>query len=219
MDDDLFCLKSNTSSHTLGHWFQARLMKLLQDANAPLYLYEDIIKWARDANAAGLMFNNISWNRKSTITNLQQLLNIENCAPILKTIVLPYTDELKIDITTFDFETMLRSLLMDSHLISDINNFDVDVQNPFSKYTNEDKRLSVVNSGSWYNNAYNHCITDPSSEMLVPICFACDKTQIKKSGKASCWPLLFSTTLFNQNIRNKSIAWRPLGYILILQSI
>jgi hypothetical protein len=47
---------------------------------------------------------------------------------------------------------------------------------------------------------------------LVPICFACDETKLN-GGTTGCWPLMFSTTIFNQKLRNTAVAWRPLGYI------
>ncbi len=41
----------------------------------------------------------------------------------------------------------------------------------------------------------------------------CDETKLKGKGKTGVCPLSFTTSIFNQELRNKSEAWRPLGYI------
>jgi hypothetical protein len=65
----------------------------------------------------------------------------------------------------------------------------------------------------WYNLAYRHEVKDPSKDFLMPIIFACDETHLRKGGKAASWPLLFTTSILNQKMRNLPIAWRTLGYI------
>jgi hypothetical protein len=47
----------------------------------------------------------------------------------------------------------------------------------------------------------------------MPIIMACDETNLRKGGKASSWPLLFTTSILNQKMHNLPIAWGTLGYI------
>jgi hypothetical protein len=54
---------------------------------------------------------------------------------------------------------------------------------------------------------------------MMPIIFACNETHLQKGGKASSWPLLFATSIFNQKKGNLPIAWRMLGYINNLSSL
>ena len=58
-------------------------------------------------------------------------------------------------------------------------------------------------------------IKNPKKEFLTPIIFECDETKVLSQGlgKASCWPLLFTTTVINQSKQNVPMAWQPLGYI------
>ena len=56
-------------------------------------------------------------------------------------------------------------------------------------------------------------IKSSDNEFLIPIIFACDETKVSNQGKTSLWPLLFTTSILNQTMRNKSSAWHPLGYI------
>jgi hypothetical protein len=50
----------------------------------------------------------------------------------------------------------------------------------------------------------------------MPIIMACDGMYLQKGGKASSWPLLFTTSILNQKMRNLPIAWHTLGHINIL---
>jgi hypothetical protein len=56
-------------------------------------------------------------------------------------------------------------------------------------------------------------VKDPSKDFVMPIMFACDERHLRKGGKAASWPLLFTTSILNQKLRNLPIAWRTLGYI------
>ena len=118
-----------------------------------------------------------------------------------------------VDVTVFDFKKQLVSLLDDPFLFGNIDHLDVNPSDPFSKYKAHNKVLSTVNSGMRYKLAYETCVTCPDSEFLVPIIFACDETKVSNQGKASCWPLLFTTSILNQEMQNLPEAWRLLGYI------
>jgi hypothetical protein len=62
--------------------------------------------------------------------------------------------------------------------------------------------------------AYCHEVKDPTKNFMMPIIMACDKTHLlQKGGKASSWPLLFTTSILNHKMGNLPIAWSTLGYI------
>jgi hypothetical protein len=115
--------------------------------------------------------------------------------------------------TTFNFTNQLFTLISDQVLFGNLDNLDVNVDDPFGKYVPWNGLLSTFNSGQWYNTAYRHEVKDPSKDFMMPIIFACDKTHLRKGGKAAAWPLLFTTSSLNQKLRNLPIAWRTLGYI------
>ena len=139
---------------------------------------------------------------------------LKSTAPfVTETILETNTNPQPIDVTVFDFKTQLLSLLNDKMLFGNIENLDIDPQNPFGPYKAPDDILSAVNSGMRYRNAYKLMIKKTEKEFLLPIIFACDETQVSKLGKTTAWPLYFSTSILNQSMRNKPIAWRPLGYI------
>jgi hypothetical protein len=106
-----------------------------------------------------------------------------------------------------------KSHIADRALFGNSVNLDVNVDDPYGKYVLPNGLLSTVNSGQGYNSAYRHEGKDSSKDFMMPIIFACDETHLQKGGKASSWPLLFTTLILNQKTRNLPIAWRTLGYI------
>ena len=115
-------------------------------------------------------------------------------------------------VTTFNFTAQL-SLLFDSNLFNNIDNLDINPKNPFGKYKTNHCKLSTINSGQRYHEAYMKMVKDPLNDFLMPIIFCCDETKIVQMGKTSCWPLMFTTTILNQACQNTSQAWKPLGYV------
>ena len=104
-------------------------------------------------------------------------------------------------------------MLNDKTLFGNINNLDINPNNPFGKYKSQGNLLSTVNSGMRYQKAYKTMVQDKENDFLLPIIFACDKTQVTNLSKATSWPLLFTTSILNQEMRNKLNAWCLLGYI------
>jgi hypothetical protein len=46
----------------------------------------------------------------------------------------------------------------------------------------------------------------------MPIIFIYDETHLQYGGKAASWPLLFTTSILNQQTRKLPITWQTLGY-------
>jgi hypothetical protein len=197
---------------------ETKLLKLLDDAHSPHFLYQDVLNWAKESSKLQYDFRPQRTTRMAQIKHIEKLAKLQYCRPETVQLTLP-GDEKVIPVTRFPFINMLYSLLSDPNLVSDLSNLDVNPQNPFGKYESEGGYLTTVNSGAWYQKAYKNLVKDPAKDFLLPICFACDETKLKGKGKTGCWPLLFSTTIFNQKLRNKSSAWRPLGYIYDLNIV
>jgi hypothetical protein len=88
-------------------------------------------------------------------------------------------------------------------LVTGKDNLDVNADDPFEiRSTQQIEKLSTTDSGQWYNIAYCHKVKDPAKDFMIPIIIACDETCLRKGGKASSWPLLFTTLILNQTMRN-----------------
>jgi hypothetical protein len=94
-----------------------------------------------------------------------------------------------------------------------LDNLDINVNDPFGKYVLPNGLLSTTNLGQWYNKACSYKVKDPAKDFIVLTIMACDKTHLQKDGNASSWPLLFTTSILNQEMRDLPIAWHTLGYI------
>lgn len=124
------------------------------------------------------------------------------------------SDSTPINVVCCDFTSMLFSLLQDTN-INRKENLVINQNNEFSKYTSPNGKLGEVNSGKWYQQAYNSMIKDKHKDFLLPINFAMDKTTISSTACMSVYAVMFTTTIFDWKTWNKAHAWRPLGYIPI----
>ena len=199
--------------------YQVKLLHILDEANVPHYLFEDIQKWAKDAYNNGYCFDYNRSTRHAEIEHLKRWLNLDCIVPQTVDCVLPGPLYQVVPVTRFDFSAQLISLLTTDSLVSNLENLDINPKNPFGRYVSQDGKLSCFNSGQWYTDAYDYCITDPERELFLPICFACDETKLQANGKTGCCPVMFTTTLFNQQLRNTPVVWRPLGYVYDLSII
>ena len=200
-----------------GDVVELNLLKLVNDFNCDHSIFEGIMNWAKESARINYPFQTSRTTRSAQINYLESWLGLSYLRPKQADIGLPGPLTQIIPVTYFEFTDMLESLLTTKDLFSDLDNLDVNRNDPYSRYSSPDGKLSCPNSSQWYKNAWKHCCKEPE-DMLVPIIFACDETQLGNSG--AC-PLLFTTTLLNQEQRNKATSWRPLGFIYdlhILQS-
>ena len=200
-------------AHTLTDKCTTKLLKILQDANAQHYLYEQVMAWAAESNASDFNFAAAPRKRHQVITDLEKKFNLHPVRPFQIPIKFP-EDGLEISVTAYDFVAQLHSLLSDDTLTGDLNDLDVNQNAPFTKYVSPDGLLGPFNSGEWYHNAWDHCCRPDSNDWMCPIIFACDETLVGSHlGRGSVTPLMFTCSIFNETTRNKPTAWRPLGYV------
>jgi hypothetical protein len=170
-------------AHTVDDHAELKLIKILDDTNVPHYLFKDILDWSADAKARGYAFHPTRRSRPAHILNLEKQFSLQNCRPMQTPAMFP-EDNLRIDVTRFDFVSQLASLLKDKSLTGDLTQLDVPQDNPFAKYKSPNGRLGTFNSGSWYDKAWDY-VCEPNSNdwMLCPIIYGCDGTiVVVKSG-------------------------------------
>ena len=198
---------------TTEQYHETKLLKILSDANASHYLYKEVMDWGRAARHDNYNFNPTRSSRNAQVKYLEKWLQCQHSRPQQIPTLLPGPLQQVVQTTSFNFTSQLQSLVSDQALFGTLDNLDVNVDDPFGKYVPPSGLLSTTNSGQWYNSAYLHEVKDPSIDSMMPIIMACDETHLRKGGKAASWPLLFTTSILNQKMRNLPIAWRTLGYI------
>ena len=188
-------------------------MKLLFDINASNYAFKEIMNWAKNAYHSGYMLNCKTSTYESQMKHLERYSNLQNLRLEIKLVTLP-PDNLQLNVTCFNFTSMLSDLMNDKSL-NKISNLVVNKEDRFAKYESPNGKLGVVNSGYWYQNAYTTMIQDPVKDFLLPIIFAMDKTTISNSAHLHVFAVMFTTTIFDCKVQNQAHAWQPLGYIPI----
>ena len=199
--------------YNTAQFYETKLLKLLNDANAPHFLYKEIVEWARAAHGNKYQFDPKRSSRNAQVKYLEKWLEMQKSRPLQIPTSLPGPVAQTVHTTCFNFTNQLHSLVSDHALFGKLENLDLNNNDPFAKYTAPNNLLSTINSGRWYHDAYEKECKNPSTDFLMPIIMACDETHLQKGSKASSWPLLFTTSILNQKIRNLPIAWRTLGYI------
>jgi hypothetical protein len=84
--------------------------------------------------------------------------------------------------TVFNFTNQLFTLVSDQALFGNLDNLDVTVDDLFAKYVPPNGLLSTVNSGQWYNLAYQHEVKEPTKDFVMPIIFPVTKRACGKVG-------------------------------------
>ena len=62
--------------HTNEQYFECKLLKILNDINAPHYLFQSIMEWAQEASQPGYTFQPKQSTRKAHIQYLKSWLNL-----------------------------------------------------------------------------------------------------------------------------------------------
>jgi len=108
-----------------------------------------------------------------------------------------------VNVVVFDVKKIIASLFEDNNL-NQYENLVVNHTNRFSKYEPIDNRYGEVNSGLWYNNAYENCIKDKDKDFLCPLILASDKTTLSEIGDLHVDAIFLTTSLFNTKVSSKS---------------
>ena len=193
------------------HNVSVELLQMLTKANAPLYLYDQIITWSKNAAIQhNINFNNNQIpNRKQAIINLKNQHDLHGLDPYEREVQLRGS-QCKVKLILHKFKQCLYSLLNDTSLVTE-KNLLINKDSPF--ILNTSTKLDDIDSGSVYKTAYKNYVQPNSSDMLCPIIFFIDKTHTDTNGRWCLEQVRFTLGIFNRNTRNQSHAWRSLGYI------
>src|SRR5688500_4125982 len=107
----------------------------------------------------------------------------------MKKVTLP-PKNLKLDVTCFDFYSMLSSLLNNNNL-NTLSNLVVNPTDFFAKYISPTGMLGEVNSGYGHQQDYNNVVKNYNNVFLLPIVFAMDKTAISNSAQLHVFVIMF----------------------------
>lgn len=184
------------------------LADLCRRIRAPLYAYNEILRWAQNAKGQGYSFPVDAPQYSTFISTLKKRLNIEDY--VHKTSTVEAAGGGTVSFPVFDFRSMFVSLIddprMKDHLL-------VNWEEPSSPPPFDGGRLDEIHSGMWHQRTSEKLIKNNSDEILCGIILFIDRTHVADKDKLSLEPVLFSLSIIPRALRNHPFAWRPLGFI------
>ena len=184
--------------------FWLELAGILQDTNAPKYLYKSIQQWAmklvNDEHCIGMS----TLGYKELIQRMAVRHGLANSRPYVQQLSLP--SEHILSVVRFNFMAQVHSLLSDDTLMRPENLVFGD--DPHKKFKKE-KFLGDIETSNFYILSQEmKCTKD--GDVLVVIIFFIDKTH----DKGNCFePVSFTLGIFKRHVRQSPEAWRHVGFI------
>lgn len=157
------------------------------------------MKWAYTACSKEYSFNSKRKTYQQLFNHLENKMYLGLGRPQIIPVKF-YGDNFQMEVVAFDVSKVLMSLFQDSSL-NKLENLVVNNSNRFAKYVSPDGKLGEINSGLWYKNAYNHCISDPDTEFLCLIILASDKTTLSDMGDLHVDAIFLTTSIFDRKVR------------------
>jgi hypothetical protein len=160
----------------------ADLMKMLNDAGCPCYLFDKIVKFMERHSGMTFPAGNKIDKRETLMKHLAVRFPVPEPTPVQ--VVLEYGLDKdgdynrrpgdSISVQTWDIEKMCQSYLLNPFLFGDPNNL-VNSQNPFGKYIPVGPSDKEVLASYWYSKTYDKYITNPETQFLLPLEMYLDK--------------------------------------------
>jgi hypothetical protein len=131
-----------------------------------------------------------------------------------KDVVVDLTFGGQANVSIFDLETMIMSLLTDPTLMQPKN-----IAPGYDIFTGrsvgcQDGRYGKIHTGDAWEPARKHfCGNNHPMNMPIALVIFGDKSHLDLHGSLSTLPIIFTLTCFNQESRNKEEFWHPLAFL------
>jgi len=191
------------------------LLRIMQGQSVGLF--NKVLKWRFNSDyvyhakcGESAAYYNVG--KQTVLDSLSENYGFQNLKARVERVKLPRTGCMA-DVVIFPFGPTLMSLLTDPEAM-DQRNLLIDLKNPFARpvYGGPDGFLGDINTGSLFADFHDiHC----PGERDVPayLQFFIDKSHSDGKGKLTVEPVMYTTSLWKREFRNKPQAWRPLGYV------
>jgi hypothetical protein len=207
------------------------LLKILGDANAPIYLFDQIVGWAFAANRNKL-FESPSMSREVALKQFTKNAGVEAMWPEKTQLTLPNA-KAKIENVRMDPMEAVLSLMSDSYLMKKekLDMFQEEggvlseplYEGGFVAQSNDDAAqvpdipgdhvIRDVYSAHLSQSVYHARVKLKGKETVIGVIFFVDKTHIDTHGRLCQEPICITLTIFNKKTRADPRAWRVIGYI------
>ena len=189
--------------------FLSQLIKLLNDTNSPLNLYDKIMKWAVHSVKNGFQFAKGFPSRQKVVTEMSNVCCLNGLAPRQKPLKL--TNNRQTLVNYFDFEQQCFSILSNPDLMSD-ENLSFPNDNP-CHYSRVNKNvLNCIEDGQLFQDTAASVCKYPN-DFCLGIKLFIDATHTDVHSNWMLDPVMFTFTFFKNEVTQSDNAWRTLGLI------
>jgi hypothetical protein len=192
-----------SSPDDAAHVFLADLCRRIR---APLYAYDEILKWAQESYLSGYRFPTNAPTYRHLISSLRNRLHLNHLSHDTATIQKCGGGTLEFPM--FDFKHMFHDLIDDYRISPHLL---INFEDPNKPPSFNAQHLDEVHTGKWHRLT-SHQLIRQSKDILCGIIFFFDRTHVANKDKLSLCPLMFTLSIIPRWIRNQPYAWRPLGY-------
>ena len=198
--------------YTTDQKWTVSLLKILDEANAPDYAFGQVLEWARSSSSAGYSFRPRGGLSRSKNVDalIKSVENADQLLPFVRRVNVPHASPS--DVVCFDFVPQLLSLLQNRTIMTQ-ENLLININDPLKRYESQDNVLGDAISGSVYRKAYDRLITDPSTQLFVPIIQWIDRTHVTGNSRFSLKPYMFTPAIFTEKFRRSIKAWGYHGFL------
>ena len=189
--------------------FCAQLLKLINDTNSPLYLYEKIMDWAVHSVDNGFAFTKDYPSRKNLLKQMSQICCLDECLPLTKELKTSQNEVTTVNF--FDFEQQCFSILTDQELMRD-ENLTFPHDNPCKYIRLNTDTLECIEDGDVFQ-ATADSVCNYSNDFCLGIKLFIDATHTDVHSSWVLDPVMFTFTFFKNEVTRSSKAWRTLGFI------
>ena len=189
----------------------AKLHEMAMESGVPLTFVDDILRVVKSPD-----FNINECHSRSTFFQNVRTIDSENGTPE----VAPSRVSIDNGATSFSTFSIFNQIkdLINSALFQNLENLAIsnneDPLTLFQKFECSDEERNLeVHSAKWYTDTYATLIENPGVDWLFPLIFYIDKTGTDVNQRFPLEPLMVTTSLLKRSVREKSDAWRHLGFL------
>ena len=189
--------------------FLCQLVKLLNDTNSPLNMYDKIMNWAIHSVKNGFQFSQTFPSRKKVISEMSKVCCLNGSVPIQKSLSLTNNEETSVNY--FDFEQQCFSMLTNPDLMSD-KNMSFPNTNPCDYVRKNINDINCIEDGQLFQDTAASVCKNPN-DFCLGIKLFIDATHTDVHSNWLLDPVMFTFTFFTNELTKSDKAWRTLGLI------
>lgn len=190
------------------------LIKRLDKARCPKYMFKSVLDWAKAADADGFRWRHDHPDRDAYTRKLQQRFSLP--PPTTVNVGLEYAQGTSqsyrsVDVVIWDAGSQIQRLLTNHELMMPQNLVINDPDDPYAPYI-PDKRGDELQDAQLFQNAQRELRKNPKDFVIGTQIYA-NKTHATINGRYTLEPWVMCLSITNSRTRARWEAWIVLGYI------